>query len=148
MHSSHSSQSCGHYTGSFQTLEGIARIFSRIAGIRSVCYTSIFKRIRKRKGWPRLHAVIFIRDVSVLSFAITDDHVHDVRAARKIPESVRERIAKIFGDNGYDSKAIFNAFGSRTIIPPRNNVSSRSKGSPARARVIRLIRGASEKEWM
>lgn len=31
----------------FRSLEGIARVFSRVTGIRSVCYTSIFRRIRK-----------------------------------------------------------------------------------------------------
>jgi len=169
----------------FRCLEGIARIFSRITGIRPVCYTSIFRRIRKivpqlhhtagkpveyaidstgfkitnrgdylgnkwnrkRSGWSKLHAVISIHDVSVLSFTITDDHVHDAKAGRKILKSIRDRIAKIFGDKGYDSKAIFNDFGSATIIPPRKNASTRSRGSPARARVFRLIRRTSEKEW-
>ena len=31
----------------FRSLEGIARIFARITGIATVCYTSIFRRIRK-----------------------------------------------------------------------------------------------------
>jgi len=131
----------------FRSLEGIARVFSRISGIRSGCYTSIFRRIRKRRGWSKLHAVISIHDVSVLSFAITDDHVHDAMAGRKILESIRDRIAKIFGDQGNDSKAKFNDFGSANIIPPKKNASSQSRGSPARPRVVRLIRRTSEKEW-
>jgi len=74
---------------------------------------------RRRRGWYKLHAVISIHDVSVLSFTITDDHVHDAKAGRKILESIKHRISKIFGDKGYDSKAIFNDFGSKTIIPQR-----------------------------
>ena len=35
------------YSVSFRSLEGIARIFARITGIATVCYTSIFRRIRK-----------------------------------------------------------------------------------------------------
>ena len=35
------------YSISFRSLEGIARIFARITGITTVCYTSIFRRIRK-----------------------------------------------------------------------------------------------------
>lgn len=31
----------------FRSLRGIARVFSRITGIRTVCYTNIFRRIRK-----------------------------------------------------------------------------------------------------
>ena len=35
------------YSIPFRSLEGIARIFARITGIATVCYTSIFRRIRK-----------------------------------------------------------------------------------------------------
>ena len=35
------------YSIPFRSLEGIARIFARITGITTVCYTSIFRRIRK-----------------------------------------------------------------------------------------------------
>ena len=35
------------YNVPFRSLEGIARIFARITGITTVCYTSIFRRIRK-----------------------------------------------------------------------------------------------------
>ncbi len=35
------------YNVPFRSLEGIARIFARITGIATVCYTSIFRRIRK-----------------------------------------------------------------------------------------------------
>ncbi len=172
------------YSVPFRSLEGIGRIFSRVTGIRSVCYTSIFRRIRKivpqlptptgkpvdcaidstgfkitirgdylgnkwhrkRKGWSKLHAVISIHDVSVLSFTITDEHAHDAKAGRKILKSIKDRIGRIFGDKGYDSKRIFNDFGSRTLTPPRKNASSQSRGSPSRTRVVRQIRRTSEKE--
>ena len=157
----------------FRSPEGIARIFSRVTGICSVCHTSKFRRIGKivptlplsdtcrepvdcaidstgfkitirgdylgtkwkkpRKGWSKLHAVISINDVSALSFAITDEHVHDAREGRKILENIRGKIKRIFGDKGYDPKAIFNEFDSNTVIPPRRNASSQSGGSPARA---------------
>ena len=158
-------------------LKGIARIFARINGITTVCYTSIFRRKRKIvsaisdsngipvdcavdstgykitirgdylgskwkkpwKGWSKIHAVISINDVSMLSFAKTDDHVHDAGKDRKILENIREKVKKIFADRGYDSKAIFNEFGSSTVIPPRNNASSRSKGSPSRSKIVRQI---------
>ncbi len=73
--------------------------------------------------------------------------MHDAKAGRKILKSIKDRIGKIFGDKGYDSKRIFNDFGSRTIIPPRKNASSQSRGSPSRAKVVRQIRRTSEKEW-
>ncbi len=173
------------YSIPFRSLEGIARIFSRITGIATVCYTSIFRRIRKivpdlaphngkpvdcaidstgfkitirgdylgtkwkkaRRGWSKLHAVISVNDVWVISFAITDEHVHDAKAGKELLTSVKDRIKRIFGDKGYDSKSIYNTFGENTIIPPRKNASTRSRGSPSRARIVRQIRRTSENEW-
>ena len=102
---------------------------------------------KQRKGWPKLHAVISINDVSAMSFSITDEHVHDAKAGKELLKSVRDRIRRIFADKGYDSKAIYNSFGENTIIPPRKNAYTRSRGSPARARTVRQIRSTSEKEW-
>ena len=82
-----------------------------------------------------------------MSFLITDDHVHDAKAGKELLKSVKERIKRIFGDKGYDSKAIYNTFGENTAIPPRRNASTRSRGSPARAKIVRQIRRTSEKEW-
>ena len=66
---------------------------------------------RARRGWSKLHAVISTHDVSVLSFSITDDHVHDAKAGKELLKSVKERIKRIFADKGYYSKAIYNSFG-------------------------------------
>lgn len=129
----------------FMSLEGISRLVSRITGILTVCYTSIFREIipeldhhdgkplgcaidstgfkitirgdylgskwhRKRKGWSKLYAVIPIHDVSVLSFAITDELVDDGGAGSNLLASIRNRILGIFGDKGYDSKSTYNMF--------------------------------------
>ena len=61
-------------------------------------------------GWSKFQAVISINDVSAMSFSITDDYVHDAREGRKILESVKGRILRMFCDKGYDSKALFNEF--------------------------------------
>lgn len=55
------------------------------------------------KDGARIHAIISTHDVSVISFGITDEHVHEEKAGRKILESLRDRMAKIFGDKGYGS---------------------------------------------
>ena len=51
-----------------------------------------------------------------MSFAITDEHVHDARMGRKILENIKGRIKRIFGDKGYDSKSIYNMFGDDAIV--------------------------------
>ena len=92
------------------------------------------------QGWSKLHNVISINDVSVLSFAITEDHVHDAKAGNELLKSVKERIKRIFADKGYDSKAIFNEFGFNTVIPTRKNASTRSRGSPSTVKIVRQIK--------
>ena len=94
---------------------------------------------RKRRGWSKLHAVISINDVSLMSFAIIDDNMHDAREGRKILENLRGRIERIFSDKGYNSKSIYNIFKEDAIIPTRNNASSKSRGSPAGTRIVRRI---------
>ncbi len=149
-----------HYPGIFKRIRKIRPILidSTARAVESAIDSTGFKITirgdylgskwnRKRKGWKKLHAVISIHDVSVISFSITDEHVHDAKAGKKILESIKSRIMRIFGDKGYDSKAIFNTFGSDTIIPPKKNASTRSRGSPSRAKVVRQIRKTSEKEW-
>ena len=85
--------------------------------------------------------------VPLLSFAITDGHVHDTKAKIKLLKSLKERIRKIFGNKGYDSKSIYNIFGENAMIAPRKYESLKSRGSPARARIFRLIKKTSENEW-
>ena len=58
----------------------------------------------------------------------------------------KERIKRIFANRGYDSKAIFNESDSNTVILPRKNASIRTRGSPARAKIVRQIKRTSEKE--
>ena len=82
-----------------------------------------------------------------MSFAITGDHVHDAREGRKILENLRGKVNRIFGDKGYDSKSIYNIFREDAMIPTKNNAFSKSRGSPARARIVRRIRRTWENEW-
>lgn len=100
---------------------------------------------RKGEGWKKIHAVISIHDVSVISFTATDEHVHGAKACLKILKSLRDRMARIFGDRTYDSKEIFNTFSSNTVIPAGKNASTQSRGSPAGSRIVRQIRRGSER---
>ena len=69
----------------------------------------------------------------MISFAETDEHAHDSKAGKGLLNLQKDRIRGIFGDKGYDSNSIFNAFWKDTIMPPRNKTTSRSRGSLARA---------------
>ena len=102
---------------------------------------------KKRKGWLKLHVIISLKDVNVLSFTITDEHTHDSKAARKLLSKMKNNILRIFGDRGYDSKYIYNMFGYNAIIPPRKNASTKSRGSSTRARIVRYIKKNSMEQW-
>ncbi|ARD84752.1 transposase IS4 family protein [Ferroplasma acidiphilum] len=102
---------------------------------------------RKRKGWIKLHVIISLKDVTVLSFTITDEHTHDSKAARKLLSKMKNNILRIFGDRGYDSKYIYNMFGYNAVIPPRKNASTKSRGSYARAKIVRFIKKNSMEQW-
>ena len=102
---------------------------------------------KKRKGWLKLHVIISLKDVNVLSFTITDEHTHDSKAARKLLSKMKNNILRIFGDRGYDSKYIYNMFGYNAIIPPRKNASTKSRGSYARAKIVRFIKKNSMEQW-
>ena len=102
---------------------------------------------KKRKGWIKLHVIISLKDVTVLSFTITDEHTHDSKAARVLLNKMKNNILRLFGDRGYDSKYIYNMFGYNAIIPPRKNASTESRGSSTRARIVRYIKKNSMEQW-
>ncbi len=94
----------------------------------------------------KLHAVISINGISVISFAVTDEHVHDAKAGKMTLESIKSGILRIYGDDGYDSREIFNEFISK-VIPARKNPSTKSRRSPARSKVVRAIMKEGEENW-
>ncbi len=102
---------------------------------------------KKRKGWLKLHVIISMKDVNILSFTITDEHTHDSKAAKVLLNKMKNNILRIFGDRGYDSKYIYNMFGYNAVIPPRKNASTKSRGSSARARIVRYIKKNSMEQW-
>ena len=102
---------------------------------------------KKRKGWIKLHVIISLKDVTVLSFTITDEHTHDSKDARILLSKMKNNILRIFGDRGYDSKYIYNMFGHNAVIPPRKNASTKSRGSSARAKIVRYIKKNSMEQW-
>lgn len=102
---------------------------------------------KKRKGWIKLHVIISLKDINVLSFTITDEHTHDSKAAKELLNKMKNNILRLFGDKGYDSKYIYNIFGFNAIIPPRKNASTKSRGSNIRSKIVRYIKKNSIKKW-
>ncbi|WP_084779416.1 IS5 family transposase, partial [Acidiplasma cupricumulans] len=102
---------------------------------------------RKRKGWLKLHAIININNFNIIDYSITNEHNNDAKEGIKIIKRIKNKIKKLYGDKGYDSKAIYNELEDKAIIPPRKNAVTLSKGSIYRAKITRFIRRFSEGSW-
>jgi len=102
---------------------------------------------RRRKGWMKLHVIVDVNNIRVLTFSITDEHVHDSIEALNLVNRMRDKISKLCGYKAHDSRSIYNSLNGKAIIPTRKNSSTLSRGSPYRARITREIRRTSESEW-
>ena len=100
-----------------------------------------------RRGWVKLHAVIDINNFEIIDYSITDEHANDAKEGIKIVRRIKNKIRKLYGDKGYDSKLIYNELDGKAVIPPRRNASTQSRGSTYRAKITRFIKKFSEGTW-
>jgi len=86
---------------------------------------------------------------NVVLVSITNEKVHDSQEFMRLIDPVVKNTKAVYGDRGYDSKKIYNYLSENcigAIIPPKKNATTRSRGSPARARLVREIKRIEE-EW-
>lgn len=91
----------------------------------------------------------------ILSFEITDEHVHDSEMFIPLLKQIANRVGphkvkKVLADSGYDSKPIFNFSSKRGIIPtirPRKNMNPGAKQPLTRKRLVRTILRHKHKHW-
>ena len=97
-----------------------------------------------RRGWIKLHAVINIDNFQIMDYSITYEYTNDAREGLSLVRRIKNKISKLYGDKGYDSKAIYNELEDKAAIPVRKNASTLSMDSPYRAKIARFIRRFSE----
>ena len=102
---------------------------------------------KKRKGWVKLHAVINISNFNIIDYSITDEHTNDAKEGINIIKNIKNKIRRLYGDKGYDSKIIYNELKDKALIPVRRNASTLSKGSTYRAKITRFIKRFNEELW-
>ena len=88
----------------------------------------------------------------VVAVEITDERVGDGRMLEKLVEGAwmnrGRKPSKVTGDGAYDSRKNFNYLSGKGIEAViRRNSSTRSRGSPARAKVVREIRRDGYDSW-
>ena len=96
-----------------------------------------------------MHVAIDADKMNIVSLSITDERSHENREFRKVLNPIADKVKMVYGDL-LRSRSNFNFLHNREIeavIPPRENSSILSRGSPYRAKTVRRIRRAGLDEW-
>ena len=108
---------------------------------------------RIRKGRIKVHIAVDIKTKKLLALEVTDERTSDGKMLKPLIGQVKERgerVNRVYGDGGYDSKENFNYLAENNIEPVikiRGNSSTRSRGSPLRAKIVREYRKLSYEGW-
>lgn len=110
---------------------------------------------KRRRGWIKVHIAVDVRSKRLLGVEITDERVadHNQRVVRSLLDQAEENcdgIVAVMGDGGFDTRETFNELDGRGIVPVikmRRNASTRSKGCPSRAKMVRERKRIGEEEW-
>jgi hypothetical protein len=107
---------------------------------------------KRRRGFLKLHIIVDVETHKILGFTATREDVSD---AQTFPELLNQAQSKVeveavLGDGGYDAKNCFNKCQERGVKPifrVRKNASTKSRGCPSRAKVVRYIKEHGYKAW-
>jgi len=107
---------------------------------------------KRRRGFVKLHIIVDVETRKILGFKATDESASD---SGEFPDLLRQaasktRVREVLGDGGYDSRSCFNECAERGATPlfrVRKNASTRARGSPARAEVVRWVKRHGLEAW-
>ena len=85
-------------------------------------------------------------------FEVTDESTSDSRAFPSLLKQAasKAQIEEVLGDGGYDARSCFNGcakLGAKPLFRVRKNASTRARGSPSRAEVVRRVRKHGLRVW-
>ncbi|CAD7770360.1 Transposase DDE domain protein [Candidatus Methanoperedenaceae archaeon GB50] len=98
---------------------------------------------KTRKGWIKAHIAIDVKTRKLLALKITDERTGDGKMLKPLVKQIKGRggeISRVYGDGGYDSRENFNYLAENNVEPVikiRSNSSTKSRGSPSRAKRVR-----------
>ena len=110
---------------------------------------------KRKRGWIKVHIVVDVKSKRLLGMEITDERVMDhnkevVRSLLDQAEANSGGVAVAMGDGGFDTKEMFDELEGRGIVPVirlRRNASTRSRGCPSRAKIVRERKKLGEDAW-
>ena len=107
-----------------------------------------------RKGWIKVHVAVDVKTKEVVSIEITDESVGDGKMLSSLVEKAEKnkgiRPNKAIADGSYDSRKNFNYLNSNGIEPvikTRKDASTRARGSPSRAKMVRERKESGYEGW-
>lgn len=110
---------------------------------------------KKKRGWIKVHIIVDVNTKELLGIVITDERVGDNKEFKNLIEQAEftlngRKITLVLADAAHDSKESFNRLKKKNItsgIKMRKNASTRSRGSPYRAKCVRELKRIGYKAW-
>lgn len=107
-----------------------------------------------RKGWIKVHIAVDVNTKEVVSIEITDESVGDGKMLPSLVEKAEKnkgkKPTKALADGSYDSRDNFNYLdgnGIEPVIKTRKDASTRARGSPSRAKMVRERKEIGYEGW-
>jgi len=100
-----------------------------------------------RRGWLKLHVVVALESLAILSLAITRGTRHDSPLLRRLLRPIPRGGGCFLADSGYLSRAnctLAARKGRKPFIRPRKNTTARSRGSAAWREMLAFYREDGE----
>jgi len=115
----------------------------------------IRKKWKVHRGWIKVHVAVNVDSGEILSVRVTSEKVGDSRVFEDLIEDADEnlgdrRIRRVYADGAYDTRSAFNILERKKIEPGikiRKNASTRSRGSPYRAKHVREYKKKGYENW-
>jgi hypothetical protein len=105
-----------------------------------------------RRGWVKVHVSADVETRQILGVEITSEEVGDSRMFESLVEQSMGsgKVSKVLADGAYDKRDNFNyskKHGITAGIKTRANASTRAKGSPLRAKMVRERKALGYEGW-
>ena len=109
-----------------------------------------------KRGWIKLHVAVDVKNGKIISHHITTEKVGDNAMFKPLIMDAerntggKKRIKRVYGDGAYDTRLAFNLMEKMDIQPGikiRKTASTRSHGSPYRAKCVREYKKLGYEKW-
>lgn len=106
----------------------------------------------KHRTWRKLHVASDGMDLEIIALSLTDNQSDDAEGGKQVMGEVKEELACIAGDGGYDKKTFRGCLpkGLPQLIPPRKDARDMKGKVPEydqRDEAVRRIKATSREEW-